>query len=731
MMNEKMPCYQFDDVRIDPLAFKAWRADRPLPLEPKAFAVLVFLLAHRDRLVEKDELLDAVWQDTAVTPNVLTRVIAQLRKTLGDDAKEARYIETVPTRGYRFIADVRMLEAEQANLNGAAVSLPPHRQNAQSAENSRNERGGLTPARLKSFGLVALSLLAILFGWLWWKGPDVTPSSGVRHTQQITTNSGLDMFPAFSPDGSALVYTSLRNGHFELFLRQLAPGGRELQLTADGGENLQPAWSPDGKQIVYHERQRGGLWVIPALGGLARQLTNFGSRPAFSPDGNSIVFQSDSPADLSQTAFGALPPATLWIIAADGGVPRPLTHAGQPSGGHGAPTWSPDGRRIVFVCNDTGTSSLWSVAPDGSEPELWREENGLIFDPVFAPDGRHLYFSTATGNFRLWQVSLSSGGQPTGHAIELANTGNALLRHLSITRDGKRLAYSSLTANTDIGSVMISPATQQAAAAPVLLTQDTNFRKTAQAFSPDGSTIAYSVWRLGADGEIWLMDAGGKNPRQLTTQSATVLGWLPGGNEVAINQRASANSADVHLFKVDWRSGQQTPLSSHNLPAKFGRLSPNGKEIAFNRTVGGTINVWKASLDGGALRQVTFDHEMMGFPTWSPDGSSLAVEMKRGDDRYVAVLPADGGAPQQLTVARGQSWPGGWSPDGDKIAFAGQRNGVWNVWWVSRSTKREQQITNYTAPNSYVRYPAWSPRGNQIVFEFAETVGNVWLMDLK
>jgi Tol biopolymer transport system component/DNA-binding winged helix-turn-helix (wHTH) protein len=730
-MYEKRPYYQFDNVRIDPLAFKAWRAGQPLPLEPKAFAVLVFLLAHRDRLVEKDELLDAVWQGTIVTPNALTRVIAQLRKTLGDDAKEARYIETVPTRGYRFIADVRMVEAEQANLNGAALSTPVHRREAQGAEEAGNERGRFNAARLKSFSLVVLSLLAIAFGWLWWKRPNVAAPSGVRHTQQVTTNSGLDIFPAFSPDGSALVYTSLRDGHFELFLRQLAPGGRELQLTADGGENLQPAWSPDGKQIVYHARQRGGLWVILALGGLARQLTGFGSRPAFSPDGKFIVFQSESPADLSQTASGALPPGTLWIIAADGGTPRRLTQPGQPSGGHGAPAWSPDGNRIVFVCYDTGTSSLWSVAPDGGEPKLWREERGLILDPVFAPDGRHLYFSTATGNFRLWQVPLSSDGRPAGPAVELANTGNALLRHLSITRDGKRLAYSSLTANSDIGSVMISPATQQAAAAPVLLTQDTNFRKTAQAFSPDSATIAYSVWRLGADGEIWLMDADGKNPRQLTTQPATVLGWLPGGNEVAINQKASANSADAHLFKVDRQSGQQTPLSSHNFPAKFGRLSPNGEEIAFNRVVGGTINVWKAPLNSGALRQLTFDPEMMGFPTWSPDGSLLAVEMKRGDDRYIAVLPGDGGAPQQLTFARGQSWPGGWSPDGDKIAFAGQRNGVWNVWWVSRSTKREQQLTYYTAPNSYVRYPAWSPRGNQIVFEFAETVGNVWLMELK
>ena len=410
-----------------------------------------------------------------------------------------------------------------------------------------------------------------------------------------------------------------------------------------------------------------------------------------------------------------------------------MTRPGQPEGGHGCPTWSPDGKRIVFVSFDLGASSLWAVAPDSSGLQRWREEHALLFDPVFAPDGRHLYFSTASGNFRLWQVALNSGGQPVEPAIELANTGNALLRHLTSAPDGKRLAYSLLTANSDIGSVMISPSTQQAVSAPTLLTQDTNFRKTAQAFSPDGATIAYSVWRLGADGEVWLMDANGANARQLTAEPATVLGWLPGGNEVALNRRAPESSplSQIHLWKADVRSSQQTPLSNHKFPAKYGRLSPDGKQIAFNRRADGTINVWKATLDTGALKQLTFDPEMMGFPTWSPDGSLLAVEIKRGDDRHLAVLPSDGGAAQQLTFARGQSWPGGWSPDGDKIAFAGQRDGVWNVWWVSRSTKQQQRVTGYTAPNSYVRYPAWSPRGNQIVYEYAETRGNVWLLDLK
>ena len=99
--------YEFGDVAVDLRRVEVRRAGEAVPLEPKSFDVLRHLLENRDRLVTKDELLDAVWKDTFVTPNVLTRAVAQLRKGLGDDAFEARYIETVAKRGYRFIAPVR------------------------------------------------------------------------------------------------------------------------------------------------------------------------------------------------------------------------------------------------------------------------------------------------------------------------------------------------------------------------------------------------------------------------------------------------------------------------------------------------------------------------------------------------------------------------------------------------------------------------------------------------
>ena len=98
--------YRFGDVCVDLRRLAVTRAGEPVELEPKAFDVLRYLLENADRLVTKDELMETVWRYTFVTPNVLTRAVAQLRRTIGDDAREARYVETVARRGYRFIAPV-------------------------------------------------------------------------------------------------------------------------------------------------------------------------------------------------------------------------------------------------------------------------------------------------------------------------------------------------------------------------------------------------------------------------------------------------------------------------------------------------------------------------------------------------------------------------------------------------------------------------------------------------
>src|SRR3954453_2418699 len=129
MMPSVAQCFQFDDVEVRPAAFEVLKGGKPLALEPKAIRVLICLIENRERAVSKDELLTAVWDGAAVTDNALTRVIAQLRKELGDDARHPRYIQTVPTLGYRFIGQVKTIApvkiAEPVPVS--SVSPPPRR----------------------------------------------------------------------------------------------------------------------------------------------------------------------------------------------------------------------------------------------------------------------------------------------------------------------------------------------------------------------------------------------------------------------------------------------------------------------------------------------------------------------------------------------------------------------------------------------------------------------------
>src|SRR5215469_2564381 len=110
MIEYKSFVFTFADVEVREREFCVVKAGEVLSVEPKAFRVLLFLVRNPHRLIGKDELLDAVWNDSAVTENSLTRSIALLRRLLGDDTREPRYIATVPTVGYRFLCDVEVAE---------------------------------------------------------------------------------------------------------------------------------------------------------------------------------------------------------------------------------------------------------------------------------------------------------------------------------------------------------------------------------------------------------------------------------------------------------------------------------------------------------------------------------------------------------------------------------------------------------------------------------------------
>jgi serine/threonine protein kinase len=543
----------------------------------------------------------------------------------------------------------------------------------------------------------------------------------VLKTTQLTFSPGLDAFPSLSPDGNSIAYSSDQSGNFEIYVKQLTPGGREIQLTSDGQQNVQPAWSPDGQRIAFHSVGRSGIWIMPALGGSAKQIAEFGSRPVWSHNGSMLAYQSGSGGEIQTSS--AAPPSTIWTVPSQGGAPKQITQVANPPGGHNSPAWSPDGKHIAFSATEYVRSSTWIVATDGSD--LIKVSGGE--GPIYAPDGKSLYL--ARGG--LFAVKLSANGSPVGEPIEVMPAGTgASMNQFTVSADGKKIAYSATNNASALWSIAISPATGETSGSPVAFARDTSSRTNSPRFSSDGHKVAMTKWRPGS-GDIWIADADGRNLKQITTNPSlnSNASWFPNADRIAF--LSNRENKRWELWSISLATGKEERLLDIGDSLDVEALSPDGTQVAFNSTKGGTINLWTAKVPDGQPKQLTFDKEFMGFPSWSPDGQWLAFEIGRGDDNYLAIMPSSGGEVIQLVPDHGLSWPHSWSADGDKIAFAGRRDGIWNIYWVSRSTKQNKQLTNYSKLNAFVRYPAWSPLGNQIIYEYNELRGNIWLMELK
>jgi DNA-binding winged helix-turn-helix (wHTH) protein len=140
MMGNKSFVFHFADVEVREREFSLIKSGEALPVEPKAFRALLILLRNPQKLMTKEELLNAVWGDVAVGDNSLSRSIALLRRVLGDDTRNPRYIETVPTVGYRFLCPVDVLEEDPGNL-----TTPNSFGAATTSANEEFGKGGASP----------------------------------------------------------------------------------------------------------------------------------------------------------------------------------------------------------------------------------------------------------------------------------------------------------------------------------------------------------------------------------------------------------------------------------------------------------------------------------------------------------------------------------------------------------------------------------------------------------
>jgi Tol biopolymer transport system component/DNA-binding winged helix-turn-helix (wHTH) protein len=698
--------YQFDDVCVDLDRLSITRNGVAVEVEPKAFDVLRHLLEHADRLVTKDELMDTVWRDTFVTPNVLTRAVAQLRRALADDAHEARYIETVAKRGYRFVAAVESGRRQQSvPVTPAAPAAPATRDR---------------PASTLRAQLIAASVLVAAVG-----GVAVVARLPPRHAlapvplpARVTVGAGTNTTPSISPDGRAVAFASDRTGSFEIYVVGLVPGSEEVAITSDGGQNMQPDWSPDGRWIAFHSRRRGGVWIVPSTGGTPRQIVEHGSNAAWSPDSERLVY---TPAE-----GGLAGQQVLWTVRRDGSDRRQLTRLGQPAGGHANPVWSHNGRFIAFaVSNGVSNTAIWVADASSGNARLLAMSKGASH-PQFGPDDRAVAWTGKAAGYTdaIFQIGFeASSGRAIGEAAIVMPFGNGLLEGLSIAHDGTAVFGAG---STDANLWAIELDGDGGVSEPARLTNDV-VRNGRPDYSSDGR-IAFSQFGPGRPISVWAMDGDGSHRVLVNDGPAGEPSWSSDGTRLLVKRNGDRSDG---LWWVDMESRRATATGITDAAIRSTRPSPDSRSIAFHLIdADGAIDVWTQPLDGGARRRLTHDPEAASYPIWSPDGRSLAVEVKRGERTQIGVVAAEGGPIELLTDDPGQNWPHSWSPDGEHIAYAAERGGVWNIREISRRTHRSRELTHFSSSNGYVRYPSWSPRGSRIVFERETDAAAIWSVRL-
>jgi Tol biopolymer transport system component/DNA-binding winged helix-turn-helix (wHTH) protein len=698
VMGAETVWYQFDTVEVRPAAFTVLRDGRPANLEPKAVRVLLYLIEHRNRAVSKEELFEAVWEGTAVTDNALTRIVAQIRREIGDDARQAHYIQTLPTMGYRFVADLRIVRPEEAQP-------PPPR-----------------PKRRLAWALgVVVAVVIVTFSdWLFFRR-GVPGSGGELRPVQLTTSPGLDIGASFSPDGKSFVYCTNRSGRFEIYRRPVASSVGEIQVTNDGKQNIEPAWSPDGKWIAYHSVAQHGIWLVPVAGGSPRRLTAFGSAPAWSPDGRQIAFRSSEPPSFAWSDLGGAGgmQSTIWTVAADGSQFRQVTDSRNPAGQHAMPTWSPDGKRLIFVAMAPSEYAIRSLDLASGKIEMLAAAATRLASPRFDPTGKGLYFAgmSSWNDYGIYLLR-RAGERP----MKYYATHTEVPLGISISPDGKRLLFTRFSNISQLWTV--TPPAE-----PKPLFQEAVLRVSLPSFSPDGKLLASNVDIAGRNQDLWVMKADGTGAEPVSSDPR----WK---NGTFWNREGGLLYSDYDENRLEFRRYDPVRKTSQVLyswPSARGlylpSLMPDEREVL--SSCSDPLNICLSPAQGGSPRQITFDREPAVFPFASHDGQWIIYNARRGDTTQIGITDRNGGHQEVLTDDPWSNFATSFSADNRRIAYFSNRDGAWNIWWIDRFTRERKQLTHYTTYGPYVRAPTWRPGTEEMVYEYSQVKGNVYLLNLQ
>ncbi|MEW5975945.1 MAG: winged helix-turn-helix domain-containing protein [Acidobacteriota bacterium] len=702
-----------------------------MPLTPKAFETLVVLVRAQGRLVEKDELMRSVWPNVFVEESGLTRNISALRKALSNDSN-LQFIETIPKRGYRFVADFREVKGsgEEVPLREPAPPVPhmgsgngheiaaspspledhgdhsvPHSE-AEVRQLSRWGRPLLRRWLVPSGALLAAILLYLVYSA--YRQADNAGLDFTRMSIRPLTTTGRVLDAAVSPDGKYLTYAVNEGTYQSLWVRQIA--------TLSNIQIVPPAevlyrglnFSVDGDYIYFARATDASphraLFRVPALGGDPVKLVDYVSSPiTFSPDGSRLAFVRYLPSLGEYRLITATNQGTDEAILAVRRIPDFLSTEG--------PAWSPDNRLIACgVGTFTGGYSV-SVAgfrlSDKSEVVISDRKWSNLRRLAWLHDGSGLMVPArdpSSGfSHQIWFIPYPRG-TPRRVTNDLSD-----YRGMSVTADSRAL----VTVQPEQTSrICVVPAGDSRNVEWISSGNYDGFYGLA--WAPTGQVIYTSVtdgsidlWRVDPkegqaqqlthnagmcvnpsvtrDGKYVLFDSDQLGPRNIwrlrlsdgellrLTDGDLDLDPVPSGDGCYVIY-SSIRSGKRKLWKVPIEGGQPELVSNDLL--EFPAVSPDGRYIACTRQVS----------EDGAHSEVAVVHYHNGelvktypdLPTtpwrllrWTPDSQSLTYVRNSGGVFNVMVQPMDNGAPRQLTDFRtDRIFSFDWSHDGTQLACA-------------------------------------------------------------
>jgi DNA-binding winged helix-turn-helix (wHTH) protein/Tol biopolymer transport system component len=631
--------YEFDEFTVDLANFRVLKSDEPLKITPRAFEVLLYLVRNAGRVVGKQELFDNVWGESFVSDNALTRMVKEIRQVLGDNAESPTYIETIPKRGYRFLAPVSSVATQEASEIGAVfqrvsvedevIEIDDGRTDTEELLSARNPGHLLTvppsasdvqksyPTKLlplASAGLLLLVTVGAVY-YLVTRSSSSNALSSENISLQRLTNTDNLYWAMLSPNGQFVAYVLLhRDGQQSLHLLDISSRSEKMVVPPDNVSFYGGGFKPDSSELYFDTYRRGTtgaksvLFQIPVLGDTPRKVKEGVAGPiSFSPDGKRFTFDRLNPdTGLSQLVIAN---------SADGGEEFVVSE-GTYDVDFRAPNFSPDGKNILFVGGEKRDDGwYWHIAKIASE--------GGNREFVVEPLKQRLWGATWLGTGGDILVNAQAVDTRTNQLFVIARGTNQLSR---LTNDLN--SYSGISSTSD--------------GTKIVVTHDQRMN------------------------DIWIWDReGAAPPRKLTSQSVIMhsCAWMLSGR---ILYNVLDNGKDL-LWSVPAENGSPSPLTSAEIEGDFPDVSPDGRSVVFMSNRSGLWQVWMMNADGTNAKQVTPNSESPARARFVLGGSKLVVERRVQDKPILSLMDPNGGSAEDISLPYVGDWST--SADGSKVVY--------------------------------------------------------------